>query len=136
MATPSPTSRPRGSAESQRNVRHTYLIGRLRNRQITMEEATELFGIMQEMLRQSEAARLAAVGTPGLAPAIPGAPVRPAPATRAAPPSGSDDLFLVGLLAMGAGAGLLAAMTKRIAEGAVPASSQDRSRDASDGSKR
>jgi hypothetical protein len=101
------------SSDSQRNARYAHLVGRLRSREITMEEATELFTLMQLMLRNSELARVAALrasaGTPG--PPVPSAP-RTAPAVAAAP--ASDDLFLVGLLAMGAGAGLMAAMAKRL----------------------
>jgi hypothetical protein len=108
--------------DGARNARHSYLVGRLQNRQLTMEEAAELFAIMQGMLQTSEAARLALmrasrqpVTTGHVAP-----PPRPPP-----PPGGgsSDDLLLVGLLAMGAGAGLLAAMTKRIQEATTPAPS-------------
>jgi len=113
-----------------RNQRHAYLIGRLNNRQLTMEEATELFAIMQEMLAASEAARLALLRTPpsaraGVSPQVPAVP-RPPSA-----PSGGDDLLLVGLLAMGAGAGLLAAMTKRIQDVTTPAGSTTNSRSSS-----
>jgi hypothetical protein len=38
-------------------------------------------------------------------------------------------MFLVGLLAMGAGAGLLAALTKRISEGTPTTSASSRPRD-------
>ncbi len=44
-----------------RNARYAYLVGRLRTRQITMEEATELFGVQQAALSRSEGARLAAL---------------------------------------------------------------------------
>jgi len=105
-----------------RSQRYNYLVGRLRSRQITMEEATELFTLMQGMLaRANELARVAAIrsqAAPAAAAAgLPSSP-RIAPAT-----SGADDLFLVGILAMGAGAGLLAAMTKRIGDSTPPASS-------------
>jgi hypothetical protein len=109
---------PSGGAANP-NARYAYLLGRLRARQITMEEATELFGIMQGMLQRSEAGRqalMAASRTRGLT----GTPtVAPAPRT---PPSaeGSDDMLLFGLLAMGAGAGLVAALAKRIQEGPLP----------------
>ena len=108
-----------GSASSgARNARYAYLVGRLRNRQMTMEEATELFSIMQGMLQTSEAARAALMRVPVPAPQ---AVTRAAPPPRPpAPPSGGgDDFLLLGILAMGAGAGLLAAMTKRI-QGATP----------------
>ena len=114
---PDPTaSPPTGSATSaQRNTRYAYLVGRLRNRQMTMEEATELYGIMDGMLRTSEAARAALVRSSSTVVAVEAAP-RPKPA--APPPSaGSDDFLLMGILAMGAGAGLLAAMSKRLSDG-------------------
>jgi len=100
-------------SDAQRNARYGHLVGRLRSREITMEEATELFTLMQAMLRNSELSRVAALrmgaGSVGAPPPPP--PRIPAgPATAAA----SDDMFLVGLLAMGAGAGLLAAMAKRL----------------------
>jgi hypothetical protein len=114
-----PPPAPPGVPEAQRQVRYNYLVGRLRSRQITMEEATELFALMQALLRASEVARRSSA----VAPPRPGPPATgfapPAPRAVAAP-SGSDDLFLVGLLAMGAGAGLLAAMSRRLAEGAPP----------------
>lgn len=83
---------------------------------MTMEEATELFTLMQGMLQTSEAARAALIR----APAPPPSTIRPPAAARpAAPPIAiNDDLLLVGLLAMGAGTGLLAAITKRLREGA------------------
>ena len=122
------------SGSAQQNARYAYLLGRLRNRQITMEEATELFGLMQGMLRTSEQARLAAqravMSTAALAPTDSTVPIR----LPAAPTSGaSDDLFLVGLLAMGAGAGLLAAMTKRIQD-VTPSAKPDSPGRASSGS--
>jgi hypothetical protein len=78
---------------------------------MTMEEATELYGLMEGMLRVSEAARAAMARSASI-----GAPVEPPPRLKAspAPSSGSDEFFLLGILAMGAGAGLLAAMTKRL----------------------
>jgi hypothetical protein len=92
-----------------------------------MEEATELFTIMQEMLQTSEAARLALLRTPAAGrPALP--PTEPSERPRAAAAGGGDELLLVGLLAMGAGAGLLAAMTKRITEATPNAGSASASR--------
>jgi len=107
-------------SEGGRNARYAYLAARLRNRQMTMEEATELFTIMQGMLQTSEAARVAIARTP---PPPPSSAMHPPPAARPAapPPSGTgDDLLLVGLLAMGAGAGLMAALTKRIQDVTTP----------------
>lgn len=117
-----------GPGDQQRNARYAYLVGRLRNRQMTMEEATELFGLMQGMLRQSELARQALMRVPPPPPRS-GAPERPT--TLAVPPpvsTASDDFFLLGILAMGAGAGLLAAMTKRLQDLAPPAPPPGRGR--------
>jgi len=104
---------PEPSSDAQRNARYAHLLGRLRNREITMEEATELFGLMQGMLRNSELARIAALRASAASPGAP-PPVALRTPAGAAPPPASDDLLLVGLLAMGAGAGLLAAMAKRL----------------------
>ena len=113
-----------------RNARHAYLVGRLNSRQITMEEATELFTIMQEMLATSEAARLAIMRVPPPPRAKPGAAVE-APPRAPAPSGGGDDLLLVGLLALGAGAGLLAAMTKKIQDVTTPGGTAPNSRSSS-----
>lgn len=106
-----------GGLEGQRQARYNHLVGRLRARQITMEEATELFGLMQGMLRASDAARRALAGlaapSSGAAPIAGGGP-RAAPQPLSA---GADDFLLMGLLAMGAGAGLLAAISRRLSEG-------------------
>ena len=100
--------------EGGRNARYAYLVARLRNRQMTMEEATELFNIMQGMLQTSEAARAALMRAPPSTPSA-AAPRPPPMAGPPAPPGGTgDDFLLLGILAMGAGAGLLAAMTKRV----------------------
>ena len=88
-----------------------------------MEEATELFALMEAMLRESEVARRAVATLPAR-PAGPAAPARPA-TPGPAPSGGADDLLLVGLLAMGAGAGLLAAMSRRLAEGPLPKNDTD-----------
>ena len=105
MTVPSPTG--------QRNQRYVYLVARLRNRQMTMEEATELYALMDGMLRASEAARIALMRAPP-PPTVEraAAPLAPKPPPPAA--SAGEDFFLLGILAMGAGAGLLAAMTKRM----------------------
>jgi len=86
-----------------------------------MEEATELFNIMQGMLQNSEAARAALMRVPASISSSP-PPSHPAPAPRpaAGPGGSSDDFLLLGILAMGAGAGLLAAMTKRIQDVTTP----------------
>ena len=110
-----PGAAPPGVNEVQRQARYNHLIGRLHTRQITMEEATELFALMQAMLRASEVARRSAAqataASAGPAPSV-ARVLRGTPSASA----GADDLFLVGLLAMGAGAGLLAAMARRMAE--------------------
>lgn len=86
-----------------------------------MEEATELFTIMQSMIQASEAARMALMRTPTALPTPIARPPPPPPERAAMVASATgDELLLVGLLAMGAGAGLLAAMTKRIQDGATP----------------
>jgi hypothetical protein len=97
--------------------RYAYLAGRLRERQITMEEATELFGILQGALSAAFA---------------PPTPARESAAVAGGPPSGpavappragspvftlTDEDLGIGLIALGAGAGLLAAVLKRAAEG-------------------
>ena len=81
-----------------------------------MEEATELFNVMQAMIaRANEIARAAAQRVPTAMAPAPLAPSLPPP--RGAPAAaGGDDLLLVGILAMGAGAGLLAALSKRMGE--------------------
>ena len=120
-----PTSPPPASGGAANpNARYSYLAGRLRSRQITMEEATELFGIMQGMLQRSEAGRqalMAASRSRGVsavnAPTAPSAPRTPAGM------GGSDDMLLFGLLAMVAGSGLVAELAKRIQDGAPPAAS-------------
>ena len=117
-------SGPTGES-AQRNTRYAYLVQRLRTRQITMEEATELFGLLQGMLRASVAARAVAIrSAAAAAPTAPSSALAPPPPPPA-PGSGvaADDFLLMGFLMMGAGAGLLAALTKRIQESpAAPAS--------------
>ncbi len=85
-----------------------------------MEEATELFGLMQERIRLAEAARMRPVPAPEAKPAR-RAPA--APGTGAVPLS--DEMLLAGVLAMGAGTGLLAAIAKRMGEGAPAARSTE-----------
>jgi hypothetical protein len=121
---PAQAPSPQVAAGGAVNPRYVYLSTRLRNRQITMEEATELFGMMQAMLRASETARLMALRAAPMAappPVATGAPVPPPTGVRVVA-SSSDDFLLMGILALGAGAGLLAAMTKRIQEGPAPSS--------------
>src|SRR5271170_5602498 len=102
------------TSEIQRNARYGHLVGRLRSREITMEEATELFTLMQAMLRNSEIARVAALRMSSGSVAAPPPPAGRIPSGPTAAAAASDDMFLASLLAMGAGAGLLAAMAKRL----------------------
>jgi hypothetical protein len=118
---------PPSRTDEQRRVRYNHLVERLRGRQITMEEATELFGLMQGMLRASEAARAALMA----AAAPPGEPKPHPPAGMAARGGtlpATDDMIMAGMLAMGAGAGLLAAITKRMNEGPPPGKAPSRGR--------
>lgn len=92
------------------NPRYVFLLGRLRNRQITMEEATELFTIQQQLLA-------AAVARNRSAPVV-GARAPGGPSAGGAPGLTLDeDGFALGLLALGAGAGVLAAILKRAQSG-------------------
>jgi hypothetical protein len=94
------------------SARYVYLMTRLRTKQITMEEATELFSLQQGLLN---AARLAASrSVPPPSPTTPRAPVPPSVPT---PMAISDDTMWTGLLFFGAGAGLLAAVLRRATEG-------------------
>lgn len=112
-----------GDASGARGQRYGYLVQRLQNRQITMEEATELFALMQGMIARANEAARAAARTVG-PPPPPASPLAPARGERLAPASGAaDDFLLVGLLAMGAGAGLLAALSKRIGDTSPPSPS-------------
>ena len=121
-----PTNEKASGRDSSRNQRYSFLVGRLHNRQITMEEATELFTIMQSMIQTSEAPRAAMMRVPP--PPMPVGPTAVVPRASAPAPGGGDDLLLVGLLAMGAGAGLLAAMARRIQEATPPAGPTTNSR--------
>ncbi len=100
--------------------RYPYLVGRLRGRQITMEEAAELFGLMEAMLRANaiaaaqtaaDAAEVSGTSTPGPSGGTPTAPASPA-----VPPV-TDEAIALGLLSFGVGAGLLAAIFKRAQAG-------------------
>ncbi|MGB6501675.1 MAG: hypothetical protein WBG19_09840, partial [Thermoplasmata archaeon] len=102
MQSDRPAPGPR--SDDQRRIRYNHLVERLRNRQVTMEEATELFGLMQGMLRASDAARVAlaaAAASGGTQP--PSSPAHPKSGV-AAPIPQADDLIVAGILAMGAGA--------------------------------
>ncbi len=91
------------------NPRYVYLVTRLRNRQITMEEATELFNLMQTMLR-------AAAVPPPTAPKTPTA-ITIGSSGPSGGPGGAglgEDAYWISILALGAGAGLGAAVVKRL----------------------
>jgi hypothetical protein len=101
-------------------ARYGYLVGRLRSRQITMEEATELFALQQALIAQANSMASAP------APPPPDTLDTTPPPPPAGVPSGlptslfSDENIALGLLAMGAGAGMLAAVMKRAQEGPKP----------------
>ncbi|MCI4320497.1 MAG: hypothetical protein L3K23_10300 [Thermoplasmata archaeon] len=97
-------------------ARYPYLVSRLRNRQITIEEATELFALQQVLIAQATAASRA----PPPAPEPAQAPPPPPPPTTLGPGVFSDDNIALGLLAMGVGTGLLAAVMKRAQAGPNP----------------
>lgn len=114
MQSDRPAPGPR--SDDQRRIRYNHLVERLRNRQVTMEEATELFGLLQESLASAGQAMRQMTPPP---------PPRPGPrvVTSPSPAAGTGGLALrdedlaLGILAVGAGAGLLAAILKRSAEG-------------------
>jgi hypothetical protein len=115
-----PTYAPPAGGDAARNARYVYLVGRLRNRQMTMEEATELFGMMQAMLRASELGRQAALRAMATSPSTrapaPSGSTTPTPAPAPGGIPSADDLLMLGMLGTGAAAGVLAALTKRIQE--------------------
>jgi hypothetical protein len=101
-------------------TRYAYLVARLRNRQITMEEATELFAIQQAIIARATAAAQS-VPPPPPPPDVSGGSA-PAPTPAPASPSSpfSEENLAMTLLAMGVGAGLLAAIVKRARDGPKP----------------
>ncbi|MCI4317930.1 MAG: hypothetical protein L3J96_05270 [Thermoplasmata archaeon] len=107
---PSP---PTPSLSPTASSRYVYLLTRLRNKQITMEEATELFSIQQSMIRSSLRVPPPPPGDAGTS-QIPPPPVNPALGL----PSADDSLWMT-MLAMGAGAGVLAALFKRARDGPI-----------------
>ena len=98
------------------NARYAYLVARLRNRQITMEEATELFGILQDTLART----IARQPSPGSAPMPPPRPPEGTTPSGPAVPAITDETLALSLIALGAGAGLVSAILKRHAEGPKP----------------
>jgi hypothetical protein len=105
--------------------RYPYLVSRLRNRQITMEEATELFAIQRQQVRVL-LARTNALAAAAASPATPSrfpAPPAPPPAPGAVISIENLDPWGEGLLFLALGAGLLAALMKR-AQGTAPAGTE------------
>ncbi|MGI0132926.1 MAG: hypothetical protein ACREDK_07560 [Thermoplasmata archaeon] len=98
--------------------RFVYLITRLRARQITMEEATELFAIQQQMIRRAPPpAPTDDSATSSTTPT----PPAPSPADLTVGMPSVDDALWMTLLTLGAGAGVLAAILKRARDGPLPA---------------
>jgi hypothetical protein len=117
---PSPGTAPSPPVAPQ-PARYSYLVGRLRTRQITMEEATELFTLQQAMLVRIQAT----VSSPPPS-SLPG----PRAATRA-PSSGgaasalsNEDVLWESMPVLAGALGILAAVLKRSQEppgaGAAP----------------
>lgn len=117
MLDPPAPPRPVPASLVPSGPRYGYLVARLRNRQITMEEATELFGLLQDAL----GAAAQAMRTPPAPPASRGVTSRGSAASpspvRGPPVALRDEDVALGLLALGAGSGLLAAILKRSSEG-------------------
>lgn len=114
-----PSANPVPMASPATPSRYAYLVTRLRSRQITMEEATELFALQQTMISQASAMnRVPAIpdDLPSQAPPPPSSAVTGGGAAALF----SDENVALGLLAMGVGAGLLAAVLKRAQEGPKP----------------
>ncbi len=123
MGTPGDAVNPPPPGAMGRNQRYVYLVARLRGRQITMEEATELFAFMESAVNRAEAARLTAVAMANAgAGAPPAMPAPPPPPPAGAAVGFGDEFLMMTLLTMGANAGLLAAITRRMQEGPRPAS--------------
>jgi hypothetical protein len=121
---PPPAPSPPDAEEPSGAPRYQYLVSRLRNRQITMEEATELFAIQRQqvaVLLARTNALAAAAATPSLTPrTIRPVPRPPPPGQSVAVPGEGFDLWGEGLLFLALGAGLLAALFKR-SQGPAPA---------------
>jgi hypothetical protein len=107
IGNPNPASAP--------GARYAYLVGRLRNRQITMEEATELFALMDETIRML---RTATLRLPPPPPSARSTPTPPPPVSSGGKAGiGADDLLTAGVLMIGAGAGISAALRRRAIDG-------------------
>lgn len=117
-----PPPPPPEEAESPPGApRYPYLVSRLRNRQITMEEATELFAIQRQQVRvlmtRTNALAAAAAAPSAMPRRVPKPTATPTPTM----PSTMENLdpWGEGLLFLALGAGLLAALMKR-AQGPAP----------------
>lgn len=95
--------------------RYAYLVARLRHRQITMEEATELFGIMDETIHRLRTEVIRTPPPPPPQPAMGPAMPPPTPGEpKGGPPAiSTDDLLTAGVLMIGAGAGIAAALKRK-----------------------
>lgn len=118
---PAPPPVPEEAEAVPAAPRYAYLVSRLRNRQITMEEATELFAIQREQVRTLLARTNALVAAAAAAP-TPVRPVRPPPPPSPGVPAvlGEMDPWAEGLLFLTVGAGVLAALIKRSQGGPSP----------------
>jgi hypothetical protein len=115
-AEPEPPAAP---APGPTPARYAYLVGRLRNRQITMEEATELFALQQQLLDRVGREPIAARPPPAPPPppaGLAGSRAPSGPASRPAP-----DALWEALPVVAAAAGILAALLKRGRAPAEPA---------------
>jgi hypothetical protein len=111
-----PSAAPTPPSVGSPGTRYAYLVARLRSRQITMEEATELFAIQQNMISRASVMNAPAPPPPPVDQTEP--PPSPAPGPGTSP--FSDENLAMTLLAMGVGAGLLAAVVKRARDGPKP----------------
>jgi hypothetical protein len=110
MASASP---PSGGAQARQN----YLMQRLANREITMEEATELFNLMN---RQIVSLRRVAEKPPPAAPSPPPSPTSPSSPT--VPAAGAPSVLSLEELVVfgGAFSGILAALLRRASQDLAP----------------
>ncbi len=119
---PPPAPPPAEAGEPPAAPRYQYLVSRLRNRQITMEEATELFAIQRQQVATLIArtnALAAAAATPSLVPRVSRPVARPPPPPPSAAAVEGLDFWGEGLIFLALGAGLFAAFMKR-ATGSAP----------------
>lgn len=115
-----PSANPVQMAKAATPSRYAYLVTRLRSRQITMEEATELFALQQSLISQASVMSRSPPPPPDVGPAETVTPIPTPSAASGTTGAFSDENIALGLLAMGAGIGLLAAVLKRAQEGPKP----------------